>query len=170
MAFTFAYLDCNGVAVTAGDTYALVVNVYQMNANYTYDQIVTNQAVARDATYNIVYTEDGVYKIVITEQAVVDTEYKYSDINYCSFLSDYGLLLKELLCCDEECTKVNLNNSINLGIIAFRFLAQNTYTPAAVTDFTDAAVISELQKNYDSIARTSKYILLLNNDGSCCTN
>ena len=44
MAYTFAYLETNGVAITAGNS-ALVVNVYKMNSGYTYDAILENQNV-----------------------------------------------------------------------------------------------------------------------------
>lgn len=168
MAYTFAYLSCNGVSVTAGD-YNLVVNVYKMNDNYTYDQIITNQAVLADGTYNISYASDGVYKITVSENGADPPDY-YADINYCSWLGDDSNLIKSILCQPCSCNSDNIHNAIIMGILSFRFLAQNTYTPANECDFTDATTISELQKIHDAIKRLSKYQLILDNEGSCCTN
>jgi len=166
MAHTFAYLSSNGQRITAGDN-DLVVNVYQMNANYTYDAILEDQAVSAGESYDISYSEDGVYKILVIEEEV---EYSYSDVNSCTFKGYYQTYIKNILCCDDNCaTDEALRDGLHLGILSFGFLCNNTYTPASETDFEDSVVIGDLQRIYDALARVNKYINNISDEEPCCT-
>lgn len=167
MAFTLTYQAANGITVTAGDTYSLEVDVYVMNSGYTYTALVSGVEVGTGNSYDIDYSADGVYKIVITENAV---EYTYADINYSGYLSDYSSLLKNVLCTDcSSCDVHDYKDEISLGLIGYRFFAQSDFTITAVTDFSATANISELQKIYDAIQRITKYTDNINTDSSCCT-
>ena len=59
--YTLAYQASNGFTITAGSTHALTVNVYIMANDYTFTQLVTDEAVIADAEYDVDYDVDGVY-------------------------------------------------------------------------------------------------------------
>lgn len=152
MAYTLAYLEKNGVRVTAGSTYDVTVNVYKMNSAYTYDLIITDELVNTDSYYDIEYDEDNVYKITVLENGVT---LSYADVNYCNYLDYMTAFLKEQIYIENNKLSDNLNITA-LSLLGFMFLCQITYTIANNISFT-ASQNAELQRIYNAVKRVTDY-------------
>lgn len=157
MAYTVSKPALNQVKVEAGDTFSLVVDVYQLDEDYAWQPTNEDVSISIDGSQIFEMANDGIYKLDIVENSTtyIHMDYSMYDINNCLLA-----MVKKLIVvpndCTDPCKEEAMYNFNAMQLLINTFFSRPNDVDYQFSEIT-AEKLNELKILRDALERAEEY-------------